>query len=92
MNNTHSLSNRVLTIIWLMLVALTIATFSIGEAALSGKHVMLTLLAIALIKSQIVANYFMDLRNSKLIWRGIMLGYFVIVGGLIGFAYLIGLK
>lgn len=53
---------------------------------------MLTLLAIALIKSQIVANYFMDLRNSKLIWRGIMLGYFVIVGGLIGFAYLIGLK
>lgn len=92
MHNSHALSNRLLTIIWLILVALTIATFSIGEAGLSGKHVMLTLLAIALIKSQIVANYFMDLRNSKLIWRGIMLGYFVIVGGLIGFAYLIGLK
>jgi cytochrome c oxidase subunit 4 len=92
MNDTHSQLNRLLTIVWLMLVVLTIATFCIGEEGLSGKHVMITLLVIALIKSQIVANYFMDLRNSKLIWRGIMLGYFVIVGGLIGLAYLIGLK
>ena len=79
------------TIIWLILVVLTIATFSIGEMGLSGKSTMLTLLAIAMIKSQMVANYFMALRQTRLLWRIIMFGYFVIVGGLIAIAYLMGL-
>lgn len=84
-------STRFSTLIWLILVALTIATFYIGEANLAGKSTMLTLLAIAMIKSQIVANYFMALRQTKVIWRIIMLAYFVIVGGLIALAYLMGL-
>ena len=79
------------TVIWLLLVALTVATFSIGEAVMAGKNIMLILLSIAMIKSQIVANYFMALRQTKLIWRLVMLLYFVIVGGLIALAYLIGM-
>ena len=79
------------TVIWLLLVALTIATFSIGEAGMAGKNIMLILLSIAMIKSQIVDNYFMALRQTKLIWRLVMLLYFVIVGGLIALAYLIGM-
>ncbi|MEI8118462.1 MAG: cytochrome C oxidase subunit IV family protein [Methylophilaceae bacterium] len=79
------------TVIWLLLVALTIATFSIGEAGMAGKNIMLILLSIAMIKSQMVANYFMALRQAKLIWRLVMLLYFVIVGGLIALAYLIGI-
>lgn len=92
MDNAKSQSNLFSTVIWLILVALTMLTFSIGETGMSGKNIMLTLLAIAMIKSQMVANYFMDLRNIRLLWRGIMLGYFVIVGGLIAAAYLMGLK
>lgn len=88
----HQQSNLFSTIIWLILVALTITTFSIGEASMSGKGTMLTLLAIAMIKSQMVANYFMALRQTRLLWRIIMFGYFVIVGGLIALAYLMGLK
>jgi caa(3)-type oxidase subunit IV len=79
------------TVIWLLLVALTVATFSIGEAVMAGKNIMLILLSIAMIKSQMVANYFMALRQTKLIWRLVMLLYFVIVGGLIALAYLIGM-
>ena len=79
------------TVIWLLLVALTVATFSIGEAVMAGKNIMLILLLIAMIKSQMVANYFMALRQTKLIWRLVMLLYFVIVGGLIALAYLIGM-
>ena len=79
------------TVIWLLLVALTVATFSIGEAGMAGKNIMLILLSIAMIKSQIVANYFMALRQTKLIWRLVMLLYFVIVGSLIALAYLIGM-
>jgi cytochrome c oxidase subunit IV len=92
MQNTKPQSNSFSTVIWLMLVILTIATFSLGEAGMSGKYVMLTLLAIAMIKSQLVANYFMGLRKSKFLWRAMMFGYFAIVGGLIAVAYLMGLK
>jgi caa(3)-type oxidase subunit IV len=80
------------TLIWLILVVLTIATFSIGEAGMTGKNTMLILLTIAMIKSQMVAHYFMALRHTRLLWRMIMLIYFGIVGGLIGLAYLIGLS
>jgi cytochrome c oxidase subunit IV len=85
-------SNRFSTLIWLILTVLTIATFSIGEAGLAGKGIMLSLLAIAFIKGQMVANYFMGLRHAGWFWRGIILGYFLIVGGMIAIAYLIGLK
>jgi len=92
MNNDRAQSKLFPTTIWLVLVALTIVTFSLGEAGMSGKAVMLTLLAITMIKSQLVANYFMALRKTKFLWRAIMFGYFIIVGGLIAMAYLMGLK
>ncbi len=92
MNHSKPQSNRFFTLIWLTLIVLTVMTFSLGEAGMSGKGVMLTLLAITMIKSQLVANYFMGLRNTKFLWRAIMFGYFVIVGGLIAVAYLMSLK
>ncbi|MCF8186855.1 MAG: cytochrome C oxidase subunit IV family protein [Sulfuritalea sp.] len=88
MKQINSQSNISATVIWLILVALTLATWRIGEAGMVGKSAMLLLLFIAMIKSQMVANYFMALRHTRLIWRGIMFGYFVIVGGLIALAYL----
>ena len=72
MNDTKPQSNLFSTVIWLMLVVLTITTFSLGEAGVSGKGVMLTLLAITMIKSQLVANYFMSLRKTRFLWRAIM--------------------
>lgn len=92
MNNIKPQSNLFSTFIWLVLITLTIMTFSLGEAGMSGKGVMLTLLAITMIKSQLVANYFMGLTKAKFLWRAIMFGYFVIVGSLIALAYLIALK
>ena len=92
MNFNKPQSGLFSTVIWLILVVLTIATFNIGEVGLAGKNTMLLLLAIAMVKSQMVANYFMGLRKTRLLWRGIMLGYFVLVGGLIAIAYLMGLK
>jgi cytochrome c oxidase subunit IV len=85
-------SNRFSTQIWAILVALTVVTFGIGEAGLAGRGVMLTLLAISFVKGQMVANYFMGLRHAGWLWRGIILGYFLVVGGMIAIAYLIGLR
>lgn len=81
-------SNRFVTWIWLALVLLTLLTFAIGEEVNAGKAVMMSVLLISLLKGQLIANYFMGLRHVSWLWRGIILGYFVIVGGMIAVAYL----
>lgn len=82
------LSLRFNTWIFLILVALTAMTYAFGEANVAGKTAMLTILLITMIKSQLVAHYFMGLANCKRVWKVIMFGYFIVVGGLIALAYL----
>ncbi len=82
------ISNRFATWIWLALVILTLFTFAIGEEVTAGKAVMMSVLLIALIKGQLIANYFMGLRHVSWLWRGIILGYFVVVGSMVAVAYL----
>ncbi len=85
----NKLINHFPTRIWLVLVALTILTFVIGEEVAQGRAVMLSVLAIAFIKGQLIANYFMGLRHVSWLWRGIITGYFVVVGGMVAIAYLL---
>jgi hypothetical protein len=75
-----------------VLIALTIVTYSIGEAGLGGQGVMLAVLAITMLKSQMIAGYFMGLRKTSLLWRAIMGGWLAIVGGMIAVAYLMGIN
>lgn len=82
-------SDRFVTAIWAGLSLLTMITYQIGETGLAGRGVMLTLLAIAFVKGQMVANVFMGLRHAGWLWRGIVLAYFLVVGGMIAIAYLI---
>lgn len=84
----HTTINRFATSVWLFLVTLTIVTYFIGEEVGAGKAVMVSVLLIALIKGQLIANYFMGLRRVSWLWRGIILGYFVVVGSMIAIAYL----
>lgn len=85
--NTYASSNRFSSAIWLLLIVLTLTTFAIGEAGMAGSGAMLGLLLIALVKGQIVANYFMGLRHVAFGWRAVILAYFLLVGGLIALAY-----
>lgn len=82
------ISNRFATWVWLALVILTLLTFAIGEEVTAGKAVMMSVLLISLLKGQLIANYFMGLRHVSWLWRGIILGYFVIVGSMVAVAYL----
>ena len=74
------------------MMLLTGITYGIGEAGLNGLAIMLTVLGIAVIKVQMVANYFMDLRRTRWLWRGIVLGWLLLVTGLITIAYLTTIK
>lgn len=75
------------TMIWLLLVALTLVTFRIGQSSAAGSSAMLAVLLIALVKGQMVANYFMGLRRVHIGWRMLILAYFLTVGGCIALAY-----
>lgn len=90
MSNTHKQSNIFFTIVWLVLIALTVVSYEIGETGQAGTVAMLVLLGIALVKGQLVANYFMGLRHVALLWRAIAFFYFLIVGGFIALAFVIG--
>ncbi len=83
---------RPCTFVWLILMLLTVATYTIGEAGLGGWTIMLTVLGTAVIKVQMVSNYFMGLRHTRWLWRGIVLGWLLLVTGLITIAYLSPIK
>jgi cytochrome c oxidase subunit 4 len=79
---------RPCTRVWLILVIFTLMTWAIGESGLGGTHIMLIVLGAAFIKVELVASYFMGLRRTRWLWRGIMLGWLILVTALITVAYL----
>lgn len=83
---------RPCTVIWLLLMALTATTYAIGETGLGGWGIMFTVLGTAVIKVQMVSNYFMGLCHTRWLWRGIVLGWLLLVAGLITIAYLTTIK
>ena len=89
MDNVHYRLLRPCTGIWLLLVALTFATYAAAELGLQGKGLVLGVLVIAIIKGQLVADRFMALRWVRGFWRPVLTGYFLIVGSLIAIAFLL---
>ncbi len=83
---------RSCTLIWLTLIILTCITYAIGESGLGGTAIMLTVLGTAAVKVEMVASYFMGLRRTRWLWRGIVLGWLILVSGLITVAYLMTVK
>jgi len=82
---------RPCTLIWLILLALTGVTWYISQQDATGMGIVTFVMLLTLFKSQMVADYFMGLKNVRLFWRGIVFAYLLIVCSLIGVAYYISL-
>ncbi len=80
---------RPCTLIWLLLLALTVATYVAAELGLQGQGLVMGVLAIALIKGQLVADWFMGLRRVGSFWRPVLSGYLLILGTFIAVAFLL---
>ena len=80
--------NKLSTLVWGILILLTLSTYLIGESGAVGKSAMLLLITLSFIKGQLVANYFMNLRHAHGLWRAIIFAYFLVVGGLIAITYI----
>ena len=80
---------RPCTLVYLTMIGLTLVTFSVGTAGLSGLGVSLTVLAIALIKGQMLGDYFMGLKGLKGPWRWVIFLWLFIPGTLIATAFVL---
>jgi hypothetical protein len=78
------------TILWLLLLALTALTTQASALAesrlLAGAVVPLVLLA-TLVKGRVVIDHFMALQQVSGAWRWAVLGWLLLVIGLIGYAF-----
>ena len=77
--------------LWLIMIALTLFSYSIGKLGFSGPLAILFLLLTAVVKGTIIIRDFMGLRGVSLLWRVIMYGWLWTVTAAIVITYLISL-
>ena len=83
---------RPCTFVWLLLILLTVFAFMVGKFELGGITIVSAILLSTLLKGQMVIDYFMGLHQVRWRWRIILYSWLVLIIGLIGFAYWLGLK
>lgn len=74
--------------IFALLALATLASWWLGEgASVSGQHLgttaMLAVLALSAIKGALIALDYMELRSAPALWRRVVMGWLVVVIGLI---------
>ncbi len=75
------------TVIWIVLVSLTLFAFLLGYLKLLSQALIMVLLITTFIKGQLVIDYFMELKNVRLRWRIIPTMWLLTIISLISFAY-----
>lgn len=75
-------SSPVLIVCWLGLVLLSIGSVQLGNAG-GGLLLAMAILLAALGKAWLIADGFMHLRHAPLLWRGLLLGWPLVVGALV---------
>jgi hypothetical protein len=68
-------------------MALTVTTWLIGKANLSGLHVALLVLSFALFKGLLISDYYMGLKGVHGIWRWVIIIWLVVPGSMITWAF-----
>lgn len=77
------------TLVYVLMMGLTLATWQIGRAGLSGEWVAPLVLTLALFKGHLVGDWFMGLRRVTGPWRWVLVAWLLIIGTLILTAFLL---
>ncbi len=89
--NTHTGQRRWVrpcTVVYIVLIALTLVTWRVGTAEMSGSKVSLLVLGIALFKGHLIGDWFMGLRGLRSAWRWVVPVWLLVPGGLITWAFI----
>ena len=81
------ITHRNLTVIWLLLIFLSTLGVMAVKAGLSGLLFSMLLLLMASWKIQLIADWYMGLRETRLFWRMIIYVWLLVVIGLIAIAF-----
>lgn len=84
---TKTTSIGFVSVIYALLVSLTLVTWFMGQSGLQGLSLSMLVLAIALFKAQLVGDYFMQLKPLRGIWRWVVSLWLLIPGSLIAIAF-----
>jgi cytochrome c oxidase subunit 4 len=81
---------RPCTWVYLLMILLTLLTWSVAAAGLGGISLSLCVLALALLKGQLIGDYYMGLKWVNSAWRWLVIGWLCIPGALISWAFFLG--
>jgi len=79
---------RPCTRIWLLLMGLSCVTYLVGASAIEGLWAALLVLGFAILKGQLIGDFYMGLRWVSGLWRWAVLLWLLVPGGLITAAFL----
>lgn len=80
---------RACTWVWLLMMSLTLITYMIGQVGVGGVSASMTVLGFALIKGQMLGDYFMGLKRLSGFWRWPVSLWLFLPGGLISAAFML---
>ena len=83
------ITHRNLTVIWLLLIFLSMLGVMAVKAGLSGLFFSMVLLLMASWKIQIIADWYMGLREVRMFWRMIIYVWLLVVIALIAIAFVL---
>ncbi|PKM42614.1 MAG: thiosulfate reductase [Gammaproteobacteria bacterium HGW-Gammaproteobacteria-1] len=70
---------QTVTLLWLLLVGLTLGGTLLGETAQPGYGVMLVIVLTMAFKGRMVIDHFMELKNANRLIRRLMQAYFYVL-------------
>ena len=80
---------RACTLVYGVMMLLTLVTWGIGASGASGLAISLVVLLFALLKGQLVGDWFMGLRRVRGWWRWVVLVWLFVTGSLITIAFVL---
>ncbi len=80
---------RPCTKVWLALMGITLITYGVGRLGLDGVETSLLVLGLALVKGQLVGDWFMGLGRVRGLWRWPVTLWLFVPGSLIALAFLL---
>lgn len=87
MNKLAITPSTTATLIWSLLVLLTLITYGLGKMGYSSTFVISTVLASVLIKGHFIIANFMGLKGVEEKWQWLVEGWLLLVVALIATAY-----
>lgn len=88
MENTRSPLLHSSTIVWLILMLLTTATYLLSLLGMEGNRLIISVLLFALIKGSLVIDWYMGLRWVSGYWQPMLRLYLVTIGTCIIVAFI----